>query len=463
MKRILLAVALYGAVAGLYARTAGAATPPASGRELPGTELIPYSSPEEAAAAPYETKYKRDIHDWKRTDRRDGAIYSSQFAVPFAWANRQVIFHLPEAPAGYEVRINGQTAGESRNGNLPADYNITKFVREGMNTIEIDVAKASATAPLESWKQGRELPASLERCYVSSPPTLRIRDVLVTRTYLSGSDLQAEIAIVVRSHALNPRTSRIHYDLRSPADEQVANGYRDITLDMRREDTIRFTASIPRAMAWSAEQPTCYTLNLRTQHEGRTAEAHALKIGFRTFVNRSEELRINGDRETLRAKQGVDPSIGIYDLSMLREEGYNTIVLAPGTIPQRLLRDCDRVGMYVIPTVPIDTSKSGSSIRKGGNPSNDPAWREDFLTRAAECYHTTKAHPSVIGFLLAAEHSANGINLYDSYLLLKSLEKERPVLYFGAGGEWNSDKLALSSPTANNAGNDNFYENFFGK
>jgi beta-galactosidase len=38
-----------------------------------------------------------------------------------------------------------------------------------------------------------------------------------------------------------------------------------------------------------------------------------------------------------------------------------------------------------------------------------------------------------------AEESANGINLYESYLRLKALEKTRPVLYIEAGGEWNSD------------------------
>ena len=44
-----------------------------------------------------------------------------------------------------------------------------------------------------------------------------------------------------------------------------------------------------------------------------------------------------------------------------------------------------------------------------------------------------------------AEDSANGINLYEGYLHLKGLEKERPVLYPDAGGEWNSDKLRLSA------------------
>ena len=66
------------------------------------------------------------------------------------------------------------------------------------------------------------------------------------------------------------------------------------------------------------------------------------------------------------------------------------------------------------------------------------------IARIEESYHTTKLHPCVVAFSLA-EDSANGINLYEGYLHLKGLEKERPVLYPDAGGEWNSDKLRLSA------------------
>ena len=90
----------------------------------------------------------------------------------------------------------------------------------------------------------------------------------------------------------------------------------------------------------------------------------------------------------------------------------------------------------------MDTRRSGDSRRVGGNPSNDPAWREAYAERAANSYHTTKLHPSVIAFSLAT-HSANGINLYESYLAMKRLHETRPFVYPEAGGEWNSDPLPL--------------------
>ena len=89
---------------------------------------------------------------------------------------------------------------------------------------------------------------------------------------------------------------------------------------------------------------------------------------------------------------------------------------------------------------PVDTRRSGLSRRKGGNPSNDPAWQGAYIERAEAVYHTAKRHPSVIGFALARQ-SANGINLYETYLHMKRFDEIRPFVYPDAEGEWNSDRL----------------------
>ena len=48
----------------------------------------------------------------------------------------------------------------------------------------------------------------------------------------------------------------------------------------------------------------------------------------------------------------------------------------------------------------------------------------------------------MIAFSLA-EKSANGINLYESYLQMKRTGDPRPFVYPDAGGEWNSDALTV--------------------
>ena len=274
-----------------------------------------------------------------------------------------------------------------------------------------------------------------------SQPTLRVRDV-VTRTRMGeDGNATAEIAVAVKSEALNPRTSRIHYQLLTPTGENAAAGQKDVTLDMRREDTLRFLARIPANLLWSAELPTQYTLRLKTQHEGRYMEYIEVPLGFRTVEVQNGQLAVNGTPVTLRTRE-VPAHASADEIAALRGQGYNTLKLLPGPVSPTLYGTCDTLGMYVIVQAPIDTRSSGESRRIGGNPSNAPEWLGAYVERTADSYHASKRHPSVIAFSLATQ-SANGINLYESYLDMKKSGDPRPFIYPDAAGEWNSDKLEM--------------------
>ena len=280
MRTILSTIALFS-LCGLCAQE----YTPTYGRELPRGEILAYPSAEAATAADGgDNRYFTRLTEWNLKDN----VFSTPFTVPFAWANRQVLFHLGWASGDYEVRVNGLPVACNADGNNPAEINITKQAKEGRNMLEVILAQPSSVAPLESWK---EAPApAIGGAWLMSQPTLRVRDV-VTRTRMGeDGNATAEIAVAVKSEALNPRTSRIHYQLLTPTGENAAAGQKDVTLDMRREDTLRFLARIPANLLWSAELPTQYTLRLKTQHEGRYMEYIELPLGFRTV-----ELRNGGD------------------------------------------------------------------------------------------------------------------------------------------------------------------------
>ncbi len=433
MRTILAIIALFS-FGGLCAQ------PPVSeGRELPRGEIIAYPTAREATAADGgDNRYFTRIPQWARREN----VLSAPFTVPFAWANRQILFYIESASSAYEIRVNGRKVGYNADGNSPAEFNITRQAREGRNTLEIVLSDPAVMAPLESWKvpEGPEI----GQTRIMSQPTMRVRDVITKCWPSNDSDgtVMAEVGIVVKSDALNPRTSRFHYELLTPTGETASAGHKDLTLDMRREDTLRFLARIPANLLWSAELPTLYTLRLKTQHEGRYGEYLEFPLGFRTVEVSKGEIAVNAKPVTLRVYE-VDPQQVTENLlARLRELGYNTLLPTPGPIPASLLDMCDIQGLYLIAQAPIDTSKSGDSRRKAGNPSNDPAWRQAFIERTESAYHTSKRHPSVIAFSLARK-SANGINLYESYLDLKRYNDPRPIIYPEAAGEWNNDSLPM--------------------
>ena len=420
----------------IFSCTAVAAQPhtKTENREKPRSWVMPYASADETTHSLEKHRYGAVINEWSQTE----GTFSSHFTTPFAWTNRQIFIRIDSASAPYELRVNGRRVAVNYDPNTPADFLITKLAKEGRNTLQIKLQDSNPMLPIESWRTQESTPA-IGGVYVFSSPTMGIRDVLVNSRFSTadGTVVTSEVAIVVKSYALNERKARIYYDLENPAGENVATGYGDLTLRMRGEDTLRFVVQVPDSTLWSRERPQHYTLRLRTQREGRNMEFPNLPLGLRVVSLQEGVLRINGRQEQLRIQQIATPATA-EQLRALQHEGINTLQPLPGAVSSNFYRLCDTLGMYVIAQAPIDSHQAGEARSKGGNPSNDPAWRPYYLERVENSYHHAKRHPSVIGFSIAHD-SSNGICLYDSYLHIKEQENQRPILYFGAGGEWNHD------------------------
>ena len=144
----------------------------------------------------------------------------------------------------------------------------------------------------------------------------------------------------MKTHSLNPKTTRVYYELIAPDSTKVLDGYKDLTLDMRREDTVRIMQVVPRSQMWSAGQPNLYTLIVKTRFEGRINEYVPVKVGFRTVAADKGRLLVNGEPAELRVKEfEAEPQSG--ELDTLRKLGYNTLRLPAGRLSRELLNRCD--------------------------------------------------------------------------------------------------------------------------
>lgn len=441
MKRFLSIIALVFAVGALSAQEYDSPEYVSLGRELPRSKTLPYPTAEEAQAlgsGAVASKYLRPITGWTRTEEPDATVFTSKYVIPFVWLSRQAILYVDEASGAYEVIINGQKVGYAANAFTPAEFNITKASKEDVNTISIRILKDHWSRRMEDFVETRE--PRVGETYVISQPTIRVRDVVHnTDVDLKSEYANVEVGLIVKTESLNPKTARIHYELIAPDTTVVTQGYKDVTLGMRGEDTVKFMARIPYVLTWCADMPVRYRLNIKTQIEGRYAEYQSRMIGFRDIdINEEGDFMINGIKTELFYRDFDPLKVTEKDIIAARVLKYNALRFKMGAVPQNVYRMCDSLGMYVIAQIPINTSKSGLSRRIGGNPSNDPKWKAAYLDRAETAYRTTCGQASVIGYVMA-EESSNGINLYETYLRLKALERKRPILYIEAAGEWNSD------------------------
>ena len=401
------------------------------------SRILIYPTEDEAAKQDFRqnNRYNTLLTDWTV----DGHLFTTRFTMPFAWLNRQVVLRVGATSGEYVVRVNGHMIHENSVGALAGSFALTPYVKEGANLLEIELNPHPTYAKLEDWT-GKNEPF-VRDVRLMSPPKMHIRDV-VTSTWRADKQKQeatAQIGIIVKTETLNPRTSQFYYTLHSPLGERIKMGNQELTLALKEEDTLRVVGQIPYPMMWSPANPKLYDLRIKTKHEGRFVEYVSLPVGFCLVERDGGRLMINGEPIALRGAE-VDPTISNREIDDLKLAKCNLMVLRPGALRDDLLDYCDQVGMFVIVQAPIDTHTSGLSRRRGGNPSNDPAFRDEFLKRTEQLFHATKRHPSILAFSLA-HLSANGINLYESYLNLKHFADPRPVIYPDAAGEWNNDPL----------------------
>ncbi|MFR9566448.1 MAG: glycoside hydrolase family 2 TIM barrel-domain containing protein, partial [Rikenellaceae bacterium] len=344
------------------------------------------------------------------------------------------------ASAPYSIELNGEIVAKIGDSASAHEIDITRKAQEGSNTIKIIFDVIDRSRIIEGWRQAEAKP-HINDVYVVSQPTQMIRDIF-TDSRVVGENLVTKLGIIVKSHALNQRTSNISVSLQSEAGEVLAQTTQAVTQRLRGEDTLYLNAITPLRDAWQADRPTMQILKLSTQHEGRYQEHQTYNVALRSVeLNESGELFINGQKVELKAKR-ITTEYNPMELYKLKDMGYNSVVISAGVFNRELISECDREGIYVLLTAPINTSNSGSGIEQGGNISNNPLLRSAFIDKIQTLYYTTQLHPSIIAYIIA-ENSTNGCNLYDSYLEMKRLSTNRPVLYLDADGEWNSDIISI--------------------
>ena len=392
------------------------------------TLLIPY--PTEAAAkekAMSRQRYMQPIDEWVEVD----GVLRGEFTFPFSWLERQVFIRVEGVARPYELFVNGKRAGGSTNGFVATEYNITKISKEDKNRVELRLLDGAEVAAIECF----ERPASHPIAYVISQPRVRVRDVAY-KANIDYGVVNADFSVVMQNETLGRKISRISYELYLNDTLRLDAGYRDVELGMYGTDTMRFGSPVADSLLWSSDNPTRLSLRLKNRIEGRDAEFYNVAVSLRKLEYADGHILVNNRACALEWRE-VSPNASLTDLETLYDNGTRAVRFTAGAVKDEVLSYCDEKGIYVALTAPINSSKSGLSRKRGGNPSNDPKWCDEYVKRTMQMIHTTKRHPSVVAYYLA-DDSANGICLYESCLAAKKITTT-PIFYEDGGKEWNSD------------------------
>ena len=372
--------------------------------------------------------------------------YRTEFRIPRGWKDRQVFLHFDGIKSASYIWVNGRKVGYSQDSMLPAEFNVTKYLKAGSNTLAVEVYRWSDGSYLEDQDMWR-LSGIYRNVYLFSTPQVHIRDFAV-RTDLDDSYTDA--SLMVRPRITNYTNQDLKgwnveaqlYDAEAEPilSEALSRSASSIVGERYpQRGNVPFgllKATVENPRKWSAETPYLYTLLITLKDsDGKVVEIESCRVGFREVEIKDGQLFVNGQSIKLFGvnRHEHDPDHGraipvsrmLQDIKLLKTHNLNAVRTSHYPDDPTWYDLCDEYGIYLIDEANLETHGVGGFF------SNEPAWNTAFMERAIRMVERDKNHPSVIIWSLGNE-SGCGPNHSAMAEWMHYYDPTRPVHYEGA-------------------------------
>ncbi len=387
--------------------------------------------------------------------------YKRTFEIPDDWKGKDVIIHFGAVSSCLNLWVNGQYVGYSEDSKTPAEFNITKYLKEGKNSVSAEVFRWSDASYLEDQDFWR-MSGITRDVYLKVRNPQQIQDFRVDAgldSLYSTGVFHANIAVVNLGE--NTKSAELDAELYD-GNKLVKKFTKKLPIG---KTSVLFDAQLPNVKQWSAEIPSLYELVITLKNANGTVEVIRQEVGFRTVEIKNGTLRINGkyvymkgvDLHEHNDKTGhvQDKETMLLDIKTMKSHNINAVRTSHYPQPELWYELCNKYGLYIVDEANIESHGMGygpESLAK------DPSWQKAHLYRTENMFERDKNQPCVIIWSLGNE-AGNGINFEATYDYLKSVDQTRPVQYERAGHNYNTDifcpmymhidrmeKYALSKP-----------------
>ncbi|MEP9400461.1 glycoside hydrolase family 2 TIM barrel-domain containing protein [Sphingomonas silueang] len=369
--------------------------------------------------------------------------YRRDVTLPAGWAGQDVVLHIGAAGAAYYVWVNGQKVGYAEDSKLPSEFDVTRFVRAGRNTVAIQVIRWSDGSYLEDQDFWRV--SGIERdVYLMAAPKTRVRDVFVH----AGLDAAYRDGKLALELAVTPGAATTARYVLSDGAQTVAEG-RATVPGGAAERVVTLTGSVPGVRPWTAETPDLYTLVVElTDARGTVLQSTASRIGFRTVEMKNGLVSVNGRPITIRGvnRHEHDPETFHVvsrasmenDIRLMKRNNINAVRTSHYPNDPYLYELADRYGLYVMDEANIESHAYMDYANK--HPDDrarlqigfDPAWREAHVSRVTNMVERDKNHPSILFWSLGNE-AGIGPNFEAAAAAARARDPGRLISYLGWG------------------------------
>ena len=380
-------------------------------------------------------------------------VYRREFIITDEWDNRRVFLHFEAGTNAMYVWVNGQKVGYTQNSKSPAEFEITKYIRKGRNTLACQVHKFSDGSYLEDqdmWRWG----GINRNVYLYSTDQTRILD------FFAHPDLDAsykngilDIDLKLKNYSSATKNQSIEVSVVDKNGRKVFAKSQGVSIPAENTAEMKLSGNISNPLKWTAETPNLYTLLITLKENNKVIESTSHKIGFRKIEIKDGQLFVNGKKVYFKgvnlhefnthAGNTVTREVMIRNLQLMKELNINAV--RTSHYPQQPLwyKLCDEYGIYLVDEANLESHGLGYGL---DNVANFPEWHAQHMDRIIRLVERDKNHASVIFWSLGNEAS-NGKAFPDMYEWAKKRDGSRPVQYERAEREDNTDIICPMYPS----------------
>jgi beta-galactosidase len=369
-------------------------------------------------------------HDWNPV-----GSYKRTFKVPSEWNNKEIFLHFGAVSSAFYVWVNGQLAGYNEDSKTPAEFNITKYLRKGKNSVAVEVYRWSDGSYLEDQDFFR-LSGIQRTVFLHARPKTYIRDFFA-KGDLENSYKDGLLKIDVELGSKDSLVTDFVVKASLLDGEKVIYSESADTKVTDKKGIARFSKSLVDIEKWSAESPKLYSLIITLQSkDGDIFESVSSKIGFRKVEILNSRLLVNGVAILLKGTNMhehddvnghvVDEAMILKDIRVMKSNNINA--MRTSHYPQQELwyEMCDKYGLYLIDEANIESH--GIGYDKDITLADKPEWKTAHLERMESMVERDKNHSSVIIWSMGNE-AGDGNNFLSGYKWIKKRDTSRPVQY----------------------------------
>ena len=370
-------------------------------------------------------------------DANETGLYRLEFDIPSAWDGQEIFLHFAGVQSAMYVWVNGQDVGYSQDSMLPAEFDITEYVKPGENILAAKVIRWSDGSYLEDQDFWR-LSGIYRDVYIVARPKVYLRDFQI----VTELDDQYQDA-----------TLKIDFDISNKMEKNIAGhsitikfeGHDIVWIERMHVSQIVKSANVPVVFSkkiknpkkWSAEIPNLYTLTFELlDTDGNGLEAICQKIGFRRVEIKNGQLLVNGKAPYFKGvnRHEVQPDAGrvvseetmIKDILLMKQHNINAVRTSHYPNQTRWYELCDEYGIYVIDEANIESHELWADRKIYLD--DKPEWQEAFVTRGTAMVERDKNHASVILWSMGNE-TGYGKAFDVMYEAMKAIDPTRPIHY----------------------------------